>query len=381
MNRFTESERDFLSVLLEQFGEHDKQKIRFVVKEVPRCFLSFGIKFCIYRFFYSVNNRENLIADFVEWDYNRPVPYALPHFFLDYESSLTLNPSQYRLFFYSGNFSSCHFGQAIWVEHLFGKIPCSVFASGSINLCWEKFPRLHHTRLRKISIVTVVKNEVEFIAQTIQSVLYQNARDRIEYLVIDGFSDDGTSEIISQYKHCIDVIVSRSDESIYAAMNYGIGLCTGDLLLFLNGGDCLASPDSMSLILESPFEIPVIAGLALNISNEGSWVRPNKRRRNKLENFSHQAIIMKPNFTFNERYRIAADHEILKNVTDFTVIPNIISFFRIGGASTGAISYVQLSERLRVHGFWGLIRLTSRWLILKMFGASAVNLLRKWSES
>ena len=50
-----------------------------------------------------------------------------------------------------------------------------------------------------ISIVTIVKNGVEFIEETILSVVNQK-NVQIEYIIIDGGSTDGTLEIIQKYK-------------------------------------------------------------------------------------------------------------------------------------------------------------------------------------
>ena len=49
-----------------------------------------------------------------------------------------------------------------------------------------------------ISIITVVLNDKDNIDQTIQSVLNQNYKN-IEYIIIDGGSEDGTTDIVRKY--------------------------------------------------------------------------------------------------------------------------------------------------------------------------------------
>ena len=46
----------------------------------------------------------------------------------------------------------------------------------------------------KISVVTIVYNDVVNIEHTLKNVIGQTAIDKIEYIVVDGASDDGTSE-------------------------------------------------------------------------------------------------------------------------------------------------------------------------------------------
>ena len=55
---------------------------------------------------------------------------------------------------------------------------------------------------KKITIITVVKNNKNTLERCIKSVLNQNY-ENLEYIIIDGNSSDGTSEIINKYKKSV----------------------------------------------------------------------------------------------------------------------------------------------------------------------------------
>ncbi len=92
-----------------------------------------------------------------------------------------------------------------------------------------------------LTIVTVCYNAEDFIENTIRSVLKQNLKEEIEYIIIDGASTDGTMNIIEGFKEVVDLLISEKDNGIYDAMNKGLSRSTGEYVLFLNAGDYLYS--------------------------------------------------------------------------------------------------------------------------------------------
>lgn len=99
-----------------------------------------------------------------------------------------------------------------------------------------------------LSVVTVVYNGKESIAETINSVLNQDY-PHIEYIVIDGDSTDGTKDIIEIYRDKLDFFVSENDLGIYDAMNKAINLATGEFILFMNCGDQFANSGAVSSVM------------------------------------------------------------------------------------------------------------------------------------
>jgi glycosyltransferase len=92
----------------------------------------------------------------------------------------------------------------------------------------------------KVSIITISYNAADTLEDTILSVINQSYDD-LEYIIVDGASDDDSLQIIDKYRHQIDKVVSEPDEGMYYAMNKGIRLATGDVIAILNADDTYAS--------------------------------------------------------------------------------------------------------------------------------------------
>lgn len=88
----------------------------------------------------------------------------------------------------------------------------------------------------KISIVTPVLNQAEFLERTLQSVLNQSGDFTLEYLVMDGGSTDGTLDILRRYEGRL-TWVSEPDAGQSDAINKGLRRASGDVLAWLNADD------------------------------------------------------------------------------------------------------------------------------------------------
>lgn len=86
-----------------------------------------------------------------------------------------------------------------------------------------------------VSIVTPSYNMARFLEETIQSVLSQDY-PRIDYIVVDGGSTDGTLEILRKYEGRLRY-VSEPDRGQTDAINKGFHLSTGDVFAFLCADD------------------------------------------------------------------------------------------------------------------------------------------------
>lgn len=87
-----------------------------------------------------------------------------------------------------------------------------------------------------ISVITPSFNQAEFLEETIRSVLLQRYPN-LEYIIIDGGSEDGSLAIIQKYEPWIDHWVSEKDRGQSHAINKGFERATGELICWLNSDD------------------------------------------------------------------------------------------------------------------------------------------------
>lgn len=179
--------------------------------------------------------------------------------------------------------------------------------------------------MNKISIITINYNDAEGLRKTLASVASQTYTD-IEHIIVDGASTDGSVDIIREYDTANQssanpiriVWVSEKDKGIYDAMNKGVAISSGEYLLFLNGGDALASPTAIEDVFPYLNDTDFVIGRSY-FSNEGkrSGASPLLSERDMsmyymyLHGINHQSAFIKRNLLVDTPYdtnvRISAD--------------------------------------------------------------------------
>lgn len=153
------------------------------------------------------------------------------------------------------------------------------------------------------------------LEKTIVSVIDQDYIN-IEYIVIDGASNDGSYEIIEKYQNDITYWCSEPDKGIYHGMNKGIKAATGTWLMFLNTGDILPERSTLTNIFSDNYsDHALIYGHTI-----GNGLKEDVRSINRLKlgrlMASHQAMffnkdLLKGELKYDQRIKFSADAELV----------------------------------------------------------------------
>jgi glycosyltransferase involved in cell wall biosynthesis len=169
----------------------------------------------------------------------------------------------------------------------------------------------------------------------------------IEYLVIDGKSNDGTLDVIKKYQDRIK-LMSERDTGIYDAMNKALKMANGDYLLFMNAGDEIFAPDTVVKVFATANDADIYYGETEMINDKGESL--GQRRHKAPEKFtwrsfkygmsvSHQAIYIKRSLTdqYNERYHLSADIDWIiraaKKAKKIVKVDGYVAKYLVGGMS------------------------------------------------
>jgi len=191
----------------------------------------------------------------------------------------------------------------------------------------------------------VTYNAEKFLEQTIRSVIEQDY-EHLEYIIIDGASNDNTINIINKYKQSIDYWISEPDKGIYDAMNKAISITKGQWINFLNAGDQYTSKETVSNVFNQLQESSILICGGTNSVNEKQQILYQEKALDLNHIWRkmlccHQAMFVKSELMkkhyFNTHYQYSADVDFFMKLglseDNYQIVDKYIINFLIDGCS------------------------------------------------
>lgn len=174
--------------------------------------------------------------------------------------------------------------------------------------------------VKRISIITICKNSERTVGKTIESIISQKS-DVVEYIIVDGFSSDKTTDIIKSFGDDIDIFLSEPDNGVSDAFNKGIALASGEIIGLINSDDKLL-PGAIEKILRYftlNSSTDIVHGDIL-LCEKGTFIKRIKPPRFwwipwRLIFFNHPSTFVKKKVydkfgKFDDKYKIAMDVDL-----------------------------------------------------------------------
>lgn len=195
-----------------------------------------------------------------------------------------------------------------------------------------------------ITVIVVSLNTKNDFSNTIKSIISQTKK--VETIVVDGNSNDGTIDVINQYSKFLSKTIIEKDEGIYFAMNKGVKLASNEWIYFLNSGDIFFNKkiiENISQILKINNTSDVVIGNSL-VKRKNYLTKSSRSIINNFtvsSCFSHQSSFIKKSlldqYPFDTKFKYAADFnffiKLFKLEKKFLYIDQIISINKDGGIS------------------------------------------------
>jgi glycosyltransferase involved in cell wall biosynthesis len=217
------------------------------------------------------------------------------------------------------------------------------------------------------SLVTPVRNQASFVGQTIESVIGQQFSP-LEYIVMDGASTDGTTEVIDSYRRHLAHFVSGKDAGQSDALNKGFALASGDILGWVNGDDLLlpGSLEYVARFFEANPDVDVVYGDRIVIDTDGNdigrWILPSHSDQilswvdyiPQETLFWRRSLWERAGSRVDTSFQFAMDWELLVRFREcgarFQHLPRYVGAFRVHSAqkTSAQIDAIGIAEMNRI---------------------------------
>jgi glycosyltransferase involved in cell wall biosynthesis len=211
-------------------------------------------------------------------------------------------------------------------------------------------------------VVTPSYNQVEYLEETIRSVLLQGYPD-VEYIVVDNCSTDGSVEIIGKYERWLTNSVIEPDRGQTDAINKGWRRSTGSVVAYLNADDFYL-PGAIAAAVEAFRTTPeagMVYATAMIVDDAGDDLRPWRAEPFDLKTMLVVGSIVPQPAAFysiealeavgyvNERWHMIMDFDLAIQIgTRYTTvcIPATLARFRAHSESKTRVRFETMAAEL-----------------------------------
>ena len=206
----------------------------------------------------------------------------------------------------------------------------------------------------KVTIITAVYNSAPTLQNTIESIISQSYHN-IQYVIVDGNSSDGSTEIALRYVSQRCIVISEDDHGYYDALNKGIALAEGEIIGILNADDVYSDSDLIKAVathFKDDAELDCIYGDLQYVTDKkdkqvlvAKWVAGDFSQKKMKYGWMppHPTVFLRRSVYeniggFDLRFRISSDYDLILRAfasQDFKCkyIPQLIVRMRLGGLS------------------------------------------------
>ena len=193
-----------------------------------------------------------------------------------------------------------------------------------------------------VSIITIVYNGEQYIADAIRSVQRQNY-PRIQYIVVDGGSKDNTLNIVKKFGDVVTDLITEKDEGISDAFNKGLLRAKGEIIGIINADDWYED-GAVAKAVKAMENADVVYGNLLYWKDEQpDFIAIGDHDLLTREmTVNHPTVFVRKSCYdrfggFDKRYRYAMDYDLLLrlliNGCRFNHMADVVANMRWGGLS------------------------------------------------